>query len=100
MRTTGQNTVSDHKGKAGVEETLAHYDSYIMALVRERIVQNPNIANGAVLDLEIDELAQQVRIKFWRALEEKEILYPKAYVKCVVNSEFIDMTRRRKPVQS
>jgi RNA polymerase sigma factor (sigma-70 family) len=100
MRTAGQNTLSSREGKAGVEEILAHYDGYIVTLVRERIAQNPNIANSAVLDLEIDELVQQVRIKFWRALEEKDIQYPKAYVKCVVNSEFIDMTRRRKPVQS
>jgi DNA-directed RNA polymerase specialized sigma24 family protein len=83
-----------------IEEVLEQLDPYIIALVKQQMRQNPDIAHPAVLDLEIDELVQRIRIKFWHALEEKPIEYPKAYVRRIVHSEFIDMTRRRKPLAS
>jgi len=43
---------------------------------------------------------QLVRVKLWHALEKKEITYPKAYIRRIVYSEIVDMTRRQKwPVQ-
>ena len=99
MSTGKQCETSAPKGKLALEEILERYDPYISALVKERVSQNPKIARPAVLDLEIDELIQLVRIKFWHAQEEKEIIYPKAYIKRIVNSEFIDMVRRLRPLQ-
>ena len=83
--------------KSSVEEILESYDSYIVALSMEWICQHATGVHPALLDLEIDELAQKARIKFWQVLKEKEIHYPKAYVKHIVHSEFIDMMRRHKP---
>lgn len=83
-----------------IEEVLMQYDSFIVAVVREHIGLDPTLIRAAVRDLEIDELAQLVRIKLWHALERKEIMYPKAYIRRIVYSEIVDMTRRqRRPVQ-
>ncbi len=99
MSSSAEREPSTHNDRARVEETLEQLDPYICALVRERIRQYPDIARPEVLDLEADELIQRVRIKFWHMLEEKPINYPRAYIKRIVHSEFIDMTRRLKPVQ-
>jgi DNA-directed RNA polymerase specialized sigma24 family protein len=92
--------LSTEKHQLSAAEILEQLDPYIIALVKQLVRQNPAIAHPAVLDLEIDELIQRIRIKFWRALEEKSIAYPKAYIRRIVHSEFIDMTRRRKPLAS
>ena len=54
----------------------------------------------AVLDLELDEIIQRVRIKLWQALEKRVIYYRYAYIKLIIQSEFIDMKRRQKPYLS
>src|SRR4051812_44128279 len=83
-----------------IEEVLMQYDGFIVAVVREHIGMDPTLIRAAVRDLEIDELIQMVRIKLWHALERKEITYPKAYIRRIVYSEIVDMTRRQKrPVQ-
>jgi DNA-directed RNA polymerase specialized sigma24 family protein len=83
-----------------IEEILMQYDGFIVAVVREHIGLDPTLIRAAVRDLEIDELVQLVRIKLWHALERKEIMYPKAYIRRIVYSEIVDMTRRQKrPVQ-
>ncbi len=46
--------------------------------------------------LEVDELAQRVRIKLWKMLERDQIHHPYSYVKRIVYSEFIDMKRQQK----
>ncbi len=51
------------------------------------------------LDLDADELAQMVRIKLWHVLKDREVVYLKPYIRRIINSEFIDMLRRRKPTQ-
>jgi DNA-directed RNA polymerase specialized sigma24 family protein len=76
---------------------LEEYDSYIIRQVQDRMRQHPHVVCRDVFDLETDELVQRVRIKFWHALEDKHIDYPKTYIKRIVNSEFIDMVRRLKP---
>jgi RNA polymerase sigma factor (sigma-70 family) len=83
-----------------IEETLLEYDSYIVTLTRRCISQSAGSVNAVVLDLDADELAQMVRIKLWHVLEEREVVYLKPYIRRIVNSEFIDMIRRRKPTQS
>jgi RNA polymerase sigma factor (sigma-70 family) len=83
-----------------IEEILAQYDGFIVAVVREHVALDPTLIRAAVRDLEIDELIQLARIKLWHALEKKEIMYPKAYIRRIVYSEIVDMTRRQKwPVQ-
>jgi RNA polymerase sigma factor (sigma-70 family) len=84
--------------EGGIEETLLEYDSYIVLQSRRYINQSAG-PNAVLLDLDADELAQMVRIKLWHVLEEREVLYLKPYIRRIVNSEFIDMMRRRKPTQ-
>jgi len=91
MSTGGSDERSEH-----INETLEQYDAFIVAQVRERVCQDPALMRAVMRDLEIDDLAQLVRIKFWHALQEKEITYPKAYIRRIVNSEIVDMMRRLK----
>ncbi len=85
--------------ESSIEETLLEYDSYIVAQARRCISQSMGSGNASMLDLDADELAQMVRIKLWHVLEEREVIYLKPYIRRVINSEFIDMLRRRKPTQ-
>jgi DNA-directed RNA polymerase specialized sigma24 family protein len=95
MSITGRR--EEKPNRASVEAALEHYDSYIIAQVKEKARQYPEIARPEARDMEIEDLIQQVRIKFWRAQEEKEISYPKAYIKQIIKNEFVDALRRLKP---
>src|ERR1700680_3996686 len=79
------------------EETLVRYNLYIVALVGQMARSSSNLARPEVLDLEIDEVVQRIRIKFWHALNVKHIDHPKAYIKTMVRNEFNDLSRKRKP---
>src|SRR5262249_41436148 len=79
-----------------IEEILVRLDPYIVALVEKMARRSSNIARPEVLDLEIDEIVQRVRIKLWKALMVKLIEYPRAYIRTIVNNEFNDIPRRRK----
>ncbi len=78
-----------------IDEILKQNDDYILALAREKIPRH--IASLEVLDLEIHELAQRSRIKLWRALQKRHITHIRAYIRCIVHSESMDMLRRYKP---
>lgn len=90
------HTLPNNGCKPSTEELLESYYPYIVTLSKEWICHAIGI-RPALLELEIDELAQRALIKFWQTLNEKEIHYPKAYLRHIVHSEFIDMMRRRKP---
>ena len=79
------------------EAILKRFDWYIGVQSKRVVRHYPALAPQAVVDLEIDELMQRVRIKFWRALERGPILYPRNYIKRIIRSEIIDMGRQRKP---
>jgi DNA-directed RNA polymerase specialized sigma24 family protein len=89
--------VSAYDSDPCVEELLEYFDPYIVAQVEVRAYRSTNIAHPEVLDLEIDEIIQKVRIKFWRALLEKNIRSPRAYIRRMVHNEFIDVTRSHEP---
>ena len=88
--------VSEEDSDPEIEEILARFDPFIVALVQKMARSSSNIARPEVLDLEIDEITQRVRIKFWKALEAKEIEHHKAYIRTIVSNEFNDLGRRRK----
>ena len=88
--------VSEENCDPDIEEILVRFDSYIVMLVQKKACSSSNIARPEVLDLEIDEIIQRVRIKFWKALLTKEIEYHKAYIRSIVSNEFNDIGRRRK----
>ena len=82
------------------EAILRRLDGYIISQVHRLGPCYSRDIHPAVLDLELDEIIQRVRIKLWQALEKRDIRYPYAYVKLIIQSEFIDMTRRQKPYLS
>lgn len=81
-----------------VDAVLEQYDEYVVALARKNIPHN--VAPPEVLDLEIDELAQNSRIKFWLALQKRQITYPKTYLRYIVQSESVNLLRQHKPLLS
>ena len=88
--------VSEKNSDPDIEEILVRFDAYIVMLVQNKARSSTNIAQPDVLDLEIDEITQRVRIKFWKALLTKEIEHHKAYIRAIVSNEFNDLGRRRK----
>jgi DNA-directed RNA polymerase specialized sigma24 family protein len=96
MRPDDLRGVSEEDSDPGIEEILARFDPYIVAQVQKMARRSSNIAHPDVLDLEIDEIIQRVRIKFWKALEAKEIEYHRAYIRTIVSTEFNDLSRKRK----
>jgi len=74
---------------------LAQYDECIQAAARKAIPRR--LFPREVLDLEIDDLTQSIRIKLWQTLERKRpILNPKAYIYRIAYTGAIDLFRRRK----
>lgn len=80
------------------ETILKRHDRYIVTQVKKFMSHYRHSGYQEVADLEIDELIQLVRIKLWRALERGHIHYHHAYINRIINSEFIDMKRRQKPL--
>lgn len=79
-----------------IERDLTAFEAYISTQVADLMTGHTGVAHPSVLDLEIDELTQRVRIKLWRVLKDRPIERHRAYIKCIVRSEFYDMLRRRK----
>jgi DNA-directed RNA polymerase specialized sigma24 family protein len=96
MKLENLGSVSEKECGPDIEEILVRFDSYIVMLVQKKAGSSSNIARPEVLDLEIDEIIQWVRIKFWRALLSKHIEHHRAYIRSIVSNEFNDLGRRRK----
>ncbi len=91
------NTVRTNEKNTNIEAVLSQYDPYLIKQVHDRMHSHSDVIRPELLALETDELVQRARIKFWHALQDKHIEYPKTYLKHIVNSEFIDLVRRIKP---
>jgi DNA-directed RNA polymerase specialized sigma24 family protein len=91
IHTTIQNAVA-------LEETLRSLDQYIIRQVADAVGKHPSIASITVLDLEIDEIVQTVRVKFWQALQKTTIPYPRAYLRRMAQNAVYDVLRRREPL--
>ena len=96
MKLENLGGVSEKECDSDIEEILVRFDSYVVMLVQKKACSSSNIARPEVLDLEIDEIIQRVRIKFWRALLTKHIDHHRAYIRSIVSNEFNDIGRRRK----
>jgi DNA-directed RNA polymerase specialized sigma24 family protein len=75
-------------------ELLAQYDTYIQNQVQARFPSY--VFAPDVVDLEIDEIIQIVRIKLWLTLQDCHINYPRAYIRKIVQTTIIDKMRQRK----
>jgi DNA-directed RNA polymerase specialized sigma24 family protein len=80
-----------------VSAFLEEYDVYIQSLVR---TQFPfAIFTTEIVDLEIDEMVQLIRIKLWMILQNRPIHHPKSYIGQTVHTMMIDTTRKRRHFQ-
>jgi DNA-directed RNA polymerase specialized sigma24 family protein len=96
MKLENWGGVSEKECDSDIQEILVRFDPYIVMLVQKKACSSSNIARPEVLDLEIDEITQRVRIKFWQALLKKKIEHHRAYLRSIVSNEFNDIGRRRK----
>jgi DNA-directed RNA polymerase specialized sigma24 family protein len=96
MKLENLGGVSEKENHSDIQEILVRFDPYIVMLVRNKASNSSNIARPEVLDLEIDEIIQSVRIKFWQALLKKKIEHHRAYLRSIVSNEFNDIGRRRR----
>src|SRR5690242_4454262 len=86
---------------ASKEDTVAileHMTTYIAALAGRKIPRHT--LRTETMDMEIDDLAQQVSIKLWQALQKGHVINPVGYTKSIVSTTAIDMQRRYKPTHA
>lgn len=86
---------SDSDGDFSTEELLEQHDPYIVALARKQVPRN--ITSPETLADDIDELAQNTRIRLWMSLQKGSIANPRAYIRSIVYTEAVNMVRRHKP---
>ncbi len=86
-----KTVITSQKDSSGA--TLQRFDAYIVSQVHQIGYNYSRTVQPSVLDLELDEVIQLVRIKFWQALGKRNIRYPYAYIKLIIQSQFIDMIR-------
>src|SRR5580700_2076456 len=93
------SSLTPRENDSSINNMLNQYDGYIFGLAQKAIPQHfgYTISDGSELALEIDELAQRSRIKFWHALQKRQITSPKAYIRHIVYSECVDLARQRPP---
>ena len=77
-----------------IEKVLEDFDGYIRSLAEKKAPRA--FVPTEILDLEIDEIVQNTRMKLWQALQRREIINPGAYVRCIVQSECVNIVRRHK----
>ncbi|HLZ60129.1 MAG TPA: sigma factor [Ktedonosporobacter sp.] len=92
MQTFDKNTRQACEDKIDVNKILEEYDAYIRYLAHKAISHTR--ISPEVLKLEVDELAQNTRIKLWLALQQKRIGNLCAYISSIVHNECIDMVRK------
>jgi DNA-directed RNA polymerase specialized sigma24 family protein len=94
MLSVKDDDLCTYRSNEDIEEILQGCDAYIVALARAKLPRT-----GLPLVLLADEredLAQRVRIKLWQTLQTRHVLNLKAYIRCMVFTEVIDLLRRRR----
>src|SRR5579859_5369194 len=80
----GSHKGSIHRDDEGLQEVKLYIDAVVRNIVPTTFSYDDR-----------EELAQQSWIKYWRITQEREISYPKTYIRHIVHSEFITMVRKR-----
>lgn len=83
-----------HCNEARIAPILESMDQYIRDLTYRNIPRNS--VPEAMLDLEVAEFAQNVRIKLWQALQREDITNLKAYIRRIVRTQAVDIARKYK----
>jgi DNA-directed RNA polymerase specialized sigma24 family protein len=81
-----------------INALLEEHDAYILALSHKMLAGRSATQNAYSIDVE--DLIQQVRIKFWQALERQTITYYKTYIRQIVCHELVNLWRQRRPESS
>lgn len=79
-------------------EFLAEHNRYIEIIVRKTMPID--LFSYEVIDLEIDEIIQNIRIKLWKAHQKCSIEKPISYIKVVAQTTIVDMVRRHRSIMS
>jgi len=80
------------------DEFLLANDAHIRSEARRAMPSG--LFHAAVLDLETDDFAQELRIKLWASHQKRCITHPKAYIKTIAYTTAIDLVRHHKPTVS
>lgn len=76
---------------------LEQFDPYIIMQGEAYGRTHSHFAHPAILDLEIKEVIQRVRIKLWEKLQAQyPITHYKTYIKTMIHHAFIDEMRKKK----
>ncbi len=79
-----------------IEKVLEDLDGYVRSLAGRKFPRS--VVREEMLDMEVEEVVQNTRIKLWQALQRKEIINLEAYVRCIVYTECVNMVRGYKPI--
>ena len=79
-----------------MERILEDFDRYIRNLAERKVPRA--VVLREMLDMDVDEIVQNTRIKLWQALQKREIINLGAYVRCIVHTECVNMVRGHKPI--
>jgi DNA-directed RNA polymerase specialized sigma24 family protein len=80
---------------ADINRSLEGLDRYIRDVAKQQVSRDSRLFNN--LDDEINDLAQTALIAYWKiASKNGQIVSPKAYIKAIIRSRYIDMMRQRK----
>lgn len=88
------NDIPAYNSDTTVEEILKQQDAYIVSLARKIVLRNGVHSN--MINFEIDEIAQNARIKLWLALQKTQITNLKAYIQRIVCNESVNLIRQSK----
>ncbi|MDQ2714757.1 MAG: sigma-70 family RNA polymerase sigma factor [Chloroflexota bacterium] len=86
--------VSAYDSDSSIETILVQFEPYIVRLAQE--VFGRYSTYSELQHPEIDDIVQEALIKFWQALQEREITHPRAYLRRVVYHEFVNVCRRNR----
>ena len=78
-----------------IDKVLEDFDGYIRSLVGRKMPRA--VVRREMLDMEVEEIVQNTRIKLWQAIQRREIINLKAYVRCIVHTECVNIVRGYKP---
>ncbi len=100
MQQSSLSTSFSQTSDLDTNELLEEYDLYICSQARNHVNRKRSMLHPDTLNMEIDDLAQQTRIKIWQGQQKTTISNPKAYIRRVVHNESITMIRQSKPTTS
>lgn len=89
--------ISPDDSDPSMDEVLERYNfAYILAQVRRVAHLHTKIAHPDVLDLELEDIAQEVHIHLWQKLQIEPIENHEAYIRRMICHAFTDVMRRQK----